>query len=227
MGIVFTRAGWTGADIEFDHADGIETYAVAGDTLNAYEVASALRDWLDDAGRAWSASIDSVTMTAEPDDDDRRIRFVYTFTGADTAFTITPNATWTALFGDTSGSPVTACSASCAARPGSLVWERFDTESGGRSRVGAWRFGHQATSLRRPQVAVELTRQQSFALNEARRLATQPRTAYILDELVGGWRRVTVGNIDLMHPDDPTIVVGSIEVLGGDTLYAGAAAGVV
>lgn len=218
MGIVFTRSGWTGAEIEFDHADGLETYVVSADTLNAYEVAEALRDWLDDAGRAWSGSITGVTLTAEPDDDDKRVRFVYSFTGSDTAFTITANATWAAMFGDTGASPVTGASASCASRPGSLVWERYDVEEGGRSRAGSWRFGHQATSLRRPRVQVELTIPQSYALNEARRKASQPRTAYILDEMADGWRRVTVGAIDLQHPEgDVTLVVGSLEVLGGDT----------
>lgn len=215
--MIFTTRGWTGASIVYTHASGAATYTVASDKLNAYDVAVALRAWLDDAARPWAGDISSVTLTVEADTADRRLRFVYTFAGSSPTFvSVVPNSTWIARFGDTSQSPPTAAAATCSGEPGSIMWERWDASEGERSREGAWRWGDPHSAHRRPVVSLELDIGQAYALHEAVRAASQPRQAYILDEMTDTWRLVTVGALSLDHPEgDRTLMVGTLDVLGG------------
>ncbi len=208
-------AGWTGASIVFTHASGADTYTVADDVLNAYDVAVALRDWLDSGSRPWTASINAVYLTVG--DDGVRHRFEFTYSGTSPTFvSVVPNATWIARFGDTSASPVGVCPQTCAATPGSGPWERWDSDAGDRSRTSGWRRGHPATAHRQPSVELAMSLEQAYAFTAALRLASQPRTAYLYDELTALWRFVTCGAWQLEHPDgDPTVMVGSLEVVGG------------
>lgn len=211
MGLIFTTSGWTGASITFAHADGTETYTVAADVLNPYDVAQALVAWLDDAGRVWSAHVSGVAFAVTQ--DGARDQIGLTYTGTFTS--ITPDATWTARFGATSTPPADV-PASCGSRPGSLVWARWDAGRGVRSREGAWRMGAASTSLRRPLVELGLTLAQSYALDDARRSACQPREAYLYDEMDAVWRYVSVGEVRLEHPEpDRSLVRGTVQVLGG------------
>lgn len=215
MGLVFTTRDWTGAAIVMAHADGSATYTVASDTLNAYAVAVAFRDWIADAARPWAAHVSAVTLTVEEDADERRLRFAYTFTGS-SFVSITPNATWIARFGDTSASPPGSCPASCSCVVGTVMWEQWDTDDGERSREGSWRFGAADSAHRQPSAELELTLGQAFAFGAAIRLATQPREAYVYDEMGDTWRLVTVGQHSLQHPEgDVTIVTGTLDIIGG------------
>lgn len=215
--MIFSTAGWTGASITWTHASGSATYVVSGgDVQNAYAVAVALQAWLDDAARPWAAAISAVALAVESDGTGR-CRFAYTFTGGTPTFvSITPDSTWIARFGDTAAVPPTATEASCSATPASVGWDRWDTEAGERARSGSWRWGHPALAPRQPTVDLELTLAEAFALEEALSLASQPVTAYVYDELDATWRRVTVGEYTLGHPEgDATIVTGTMDVIGG------------
>lgn len=215
--IIFTTRGWTGAEIVWTHADGAATYTVSGDEQNAYEVAEDLRDWLDAGARPWAGSISSVTLTVEEDADERRMRFVYTFAGSTPTFiSKTPTATWIAMFGDTSASPVTACAASCSGIVGTQKWERESTAEGVRSRSGSLRMEPANASLRIVTGSLAFTPGQVYAWNDAIRQAAQPRRAYVLDERSATWRAVTVGLHGLEHPGgDVKIATGWVDLYGG------------
>lgn len=214
--MILTLAGWTGASIVFTHTSGAATYTVSADVLNAYDVAVDLRAWLANASRPWAAAITGVALAVEDDTKRRRFRYTYTGPGTLTFVSIVPNATWISRFGDTSLATPGTCAASCAATPGSLPWERWDNEPGERGRQGAWRPGHPQLAHRRPDVELFLTLEQAYALTQAIRLASQPRTAYIYDEGAAVWRFVTLGKLDLKHPaDDYRRVIGTLDVLGG------------
>ncbi|MCC6623355.1 MAG: hypothetical protein IT385_19000 [Deltaproteobacteria bacterium] len=217
--MIVTTRGWSGAEIVWTHASGAATYSVDGNTLNAYDVAVALRAWLEDAARPWAAAIDTVMLAIEADADDERLRFVYSFTGGTPTFTSkAPNATWIAMFGDTSQSPPTGCRGSTSGLVASLLWERVSVAPGGRSRNGSWRMEPASSSLRRPNVRFVGTPGQSEALSVAIRAASQPRQAYIRDEATDTWRLVTLGEVGPMeHPDDDdvSLVTGPIQAYGG------------
>lgn len=218
-GIVLTTRGWTGAEVAFAHTTGTATYAVSGDKLNAYDVATALAAWLDDAARPWAAALTGVTWTVE-DDTDGRLAFVFAFTG--TTFTsITGNAAWldriaisdqSILFGLTG-----VTRGSCSAVPATYGWEPWDRAAGGRSRAASWRTGHPVAAHRRPAVEVGCDLTQTFTLSEAFRLASEPRTAYVYDELADTWRWVTVGSHEFRphQVGDVTHYLCSLSVLGG------------
>lgn len=210
--MIFTRAGWTGASIVFNHASGSATYTVSGDVLNSYDVAVDLLAWIDHASRPWSGPLTGVTLAVESDGLRRRYR--YTYSG--TSFTsIVPNATWIALFGDTSLATPSVASATSAVVPGGGPWDKWDDGDGERSRKGGWRPGHASLAHRRPTLELFMTQAQAYAFTQALRLASHPRSAYVYDELSGAWRFCAFGSYDLSHPDgDYTRVVGTVELLG-------------
>lgn len=215
--MILTTRGWSGAEIVWTHTSGAATYSVDGNTLNAYDVAVALRAWLEDAARPWAAAIDTVALTIEADADDERLRFVYSFTGSTPTFVSkTPNATWIAMFGATSQSPPTGCRGSTSGLVASLLWERVSAAPGGRSRNGSWRMEPASSSLRRPNCRFVGTPGQAEALWIAVRASSQPRQAYILDEEKLVWRLVTLGEVGPMeHPeDDVSLVTGPIAAYG-------------
>lgn len=217
MGICFTTRGWTGAQVVVTSAAGNDTYAVTGDVLNAGDVATAFRAWLDNIARPWSGLISYVELTVI---DDGAGRLAFDFATDDEVNVAGGNSAWrnriavmnsaydTAPHGTTRGS--------CSAVPGTVMWERWDTEVGGRNRAGSWRTGHPTLSPRRPEVELAFDRDQAYAFNEALRLASAPRTAYLYDEVLSDYRLVTVGKADLRahKDDDPTKIVGTLEVLG-------------
>lgn len=215
--IVLTTRLWTGASITYVHASGSATYTVSGDEQNAYAVAAAHRDWLADAARPWAAAISSVTLTIEEAADEARVRFVYTFAGSTPTFTsITPTATWTARMGDTSASPAGPCPASCSGVFGTTLWERSPGQIGTPCRDASWCMEPASASLRLPIVELALTRAQAWAWGDAKRRASQPRRAYVYDEMGAAWRHVTVGEDALEHPDgDVLLVTGTLQLAGG------------
>lgn len=214
-GIVFTTRGWDGAQILVHHAAGDDLYIVDGDVQNAGVVAVAFRDWLDHISRPWSGVVPSVAM--EVLDDGSRLYFHYTtasdfdFSGATPAWqsriSVWSNAVGS-IFGTTRGS--------CSAVPGSLMWERWDTETGARNRRGSWRVGHPTLSHRRPTVSLEMDLYQAMTFNEGLRLAPDPRRAYVFDEVLDDYRMCVIGEARLqpLADDDVTKVVGTLEVLG-------------
>ena len=216
--MIVTTRGWTGASITYTHASGADTYTASGNTLNAYDVAVALRAWLDDAARPWAAAISSVTLTIEEDAAARRLRFVYGFAGGTPTFvSVVANATWIDRFGNTGASPPTGCEASTSGVVASLRWERTSDAPSLRSRNGSARMEAPRDACRMPGVTFVGTRGQAYALAQAVRLASQPRQAYILDEMTATWRLVTLGEIGpLEHPEgDALLVTGPIEAYGG------------
>jgi len=218
QGLVFTTSAWTGAEITVVHASGTEAYAVASDTLNAADVATAFRTWLDAGARAWAGSLTSITMT--PIVDGGRLAFAYAPVG--TSFTsFTGNAAALERIAvckaaDGSGkSGVTRGSVACGV--GSVMWDRWDVDGGARNRTASWRMGSPRYSHRRPSVELFMDTAQAWAFGEAVRLASQPRTAYVYDEMIDDYRMVTVGRHELgpHRTDDVTRMAGTLEVLGG------------
>lgn len=216
--MILSTRGWTGAEIAYTHASGSATYSVSGDTQNAYDVAVALRAWLDDAARPWAGDISAVTLTIEEDADERRMRFVYTFAGSTPTFvSVTPTSAWIARFGDTSQSPPTGCPASTSGVVSVLRIERLSGGPGGRSRDGSWRMEPASSGARAPICTFAGTPGQAFALGAAVRAASQPRQAYVRDESTDVWTLYTVGAVGPFdHPeDDVTLLTGPIQLLGG------------
>lgn len=218
MPLVFTTSGWTGAAIVYTHADGAATYTVASDALNAYDVAQALRSWLDDGARPWAAHISGVTLTVAEDAAAKRMHATFAFAGSGPTFvSVVPNATWIAQFGDTSANPTGSMPASCSCVVGTVMWERWDTQAGERSREGAWRAHGGDNAHRRPSCELGFASLgQVYAYGAALRLASQPRQARVYDEMADVWRLVTVGRSELQHvADDATLVAGTLDILGG------------
>lgn len=216
--MIFTTRDWTGAEIVYTHASGAATYTVSGDAQNAYEVAVALRAWLDDAARPWAADISAVTLAVEEDAAERRLRFAFTFAGsAPTFVSIAPTSAWIACFGDTSQTPPTGCPASTSGVVSVLRIERLSGGPGGRSRDGSWRMEPASSGARAPLCTFAGTTGQAYALGAAVRAASQPRQAYVRDESTGVWTLYTVGGVGPFdHPeDDVTLLTGPIQLLGG------------
>lgn len=219
MGLILTTRGWTGASIEWEHASGTDTYtppigALLGDDLNPLDVAYNLKDWLEDwARRPWS-STEIATVSLAVEDDGKRHRFVYSFTGTDPTFiSITPNAAWIACFGDTSASPPGTARGTLAKELASVNWLKHDNERGAATREGSWRMGHQSFALRRPLVEDRLTPLEVYVLAECQQYAAQPRQGYLYDR--GVWRGCAIGSVDVADvEDDPTRFDVRLEVLG-------------
>lgn len=215
--MIFSTRDWTDAAIVYTHASGAATYTVSGDVLNPYDVAVALRAWLDDAARPWAAAISAVALSVDDDGAGRR-RFVFAFTGSTPTFvSVVPNATWIARFGDTSQSPPAACPSSCSVVPASGLWERVSSSRGLRTRAGSMRMEPANVSHRRPRIELAMDRTQAFTLGAAVRAAsTSPRQAYVYDEMTSTWRLVSCGELKLEHFNgDALLVVGSLEAVGG------------
>lgn len=211
--MIFTTRDWTGAEIVVTHADGAATYSVSADENNALDVALAFRDWLDDGARPWAAHVSAVALSVGT--DGRRHYFKFTYTG--TFISLVGNAAWEARMGDISADPPTGAKGTCGVIPGTVDWTPWDTTPGPRSREGSHRFGHPSLSHRRPGVEFALSQEAAWALAEAQRLASQPRTAYLYDEAAEVWRRVTVGAVSVQHPEsDRTFLIGTMEALGGN-----------
>lgn len=219
MGIIITTRGWTGASIEVVHASGTETFTIAGAENNAYDVAVDFAAWLDDPARAWAGALTGIAMTVE-DNGDGRLCFVFTASGTTfTSFTCDAEATERIRVSKTSPSSGASgtCRGSCSGIPGTVGWERLDTAPGGRCRNGSWRTGHPIVSPRLPAVELAFDLDQLYAFNESVRLAAQPRTAYLYDELGDTWRLVTLGLHELkpLREDDVTKYIGTLDAFGG------------
>lgn len=220
MGLIFTTRGWSGGSIEVTHpVHGMDAYSIDGDQNNAYDVATALAAWMLDVNRDWYPDLTAVTWTVEVYGSGRNV-FLFTPTG--TTFSgfgaVDAASERIALafepeFGDGDGD----MRGSCSAIPGTVMWDRRDTERGTRTRAGSFRMGHGLYSHRSPSVEVPMDLAQAYAFNEAIQIAAVPRTAYVYDEQSDTWRFVTVGRHTLApHTDtDVTKVVATLDVLGG------------
>ncbi|MCB9610515.1 MAG: hypothetical protein H6716_28255 [Polyangiaceae bacterium] len=216
MGLCFTTRGWAGSELIVTHAvDGSDTYSRDGDAHNALDVATDLQLWLAAGERPWAGSVSSVELYVE--EDGGRLAFV--FETDDPLSLDGGNDAWRdrmAVSNTTADEAVGHTRGSCSAVPGTVMWERWDTEIGGRNRSGSWRTGHPALSARRPTCELFLDLAQTDALNEALRIAAWPRRAYVLDELADLYRLAAVGKTELRphKGDDVTKIVGTMEVLG-------------
>ncbi len=218
MGIVLTTTGWTGAEITVVHASGTEVFAIAGDKNNAYAVAGDFATWLDAGGRAWAGALSGIAWTAE-DNLDGRLCFVYVATGTSfTSFTCNAAAAERIRVSKTSVSSGASgtCRGSCSAIPGAVMWDPHEIDRGPKNRIASYRMGHGLYGHRRPLVELPFDLEQAYAFGEAVRIAAQPRTAYLYDEMADTWRWVTVGRHELGpgRQNDVTVVVGTLEVLG-------------
>lgn len=217
MGIVFTTRGWTGASIVVHHADGDDTFAVTGDVQNAGDVAQAFRAWLDHISRPWSGSVSFVELVVR---DDASGRVAFDLFGDDSFDVSDGNAVWQSRMGVMnsydSNTVFGATRGSCSAVPGTVMWERWDTELGGRNRRGSFRSGHPTLAPRRPTVELAMDLAQAYAFNESLRLAPDPRRAYVFDEVLDDYRMCVIGEAVLgpLSEDDATKVVGTLEVVG-------------
>lgn len=218
MGLIFASRGWTGAQVAWQHSSGTDTYIPAndgftGDQLNPLDVAYELKDWLEDtARRPWNGT-EVATVTLAVEDDGKRHRFAYSFTGTDTSFTITPNAAWSACFGDTSASPVGTARATLARDLASVNWLPHDATRGASTRQHSWRMNHQGYALRRPRVEDRLTPLEVHVLHECQQYAAEPRQAYLLVQSV--WRPCAIGQITVLDvEDDPTRFDVTIDLRG-------------
>lgn len=218
MGLIFTTSGWTGAEVSFDAGgDGAGTFSTTGDQNNAYDVAVALKAWIEDAARPWAGVLTGASFEVVTVDDQARVTFE--FRAGLPTFVPTGNTAWNARFrlyvvGE---DPIGVTRGSVSAVPGTVMWDRRDTERGTRTRAGSFRMGHGLYSHRSPSVEVPMDLAQAYAFNEAIQIAAVPRTAYLYDEQADLWRFVTVGRHTLApHTDtDVTKVVATIDVLGG------------
>lgn len=219
MGLIMTTPGWTGGYIELTHpVHGLATYVVAGDQNNAYDIAESLAAWMLHPDRDWYPDLTGVTWDVVASGG----RNVFVFTTAGTTFDYFGvfDAAWNRIalallpdLGDGDG----RMRGSCSAIPGTVMWDRRDTEKGNRTRSASWRMGHGRYSHRRPICEIAMDLQQAYAFNESVALAATPRTAYLFDEQSGLWRFVTLGKhtIEPHAEDDPTMMLATIEVLGG------------
>jgi hypothetical protein len=198
--IVFTTRGWTGASVECAHASGTETYTVAGDIANPYDVAYAFADWIDDAARPWFGAVTATVVTVF----DQGYGRVHFWVSHDPNITTTPTAAWSACFGDL-GDDAHDARGTLAHDLAAVNWLPRDRTPGAITRAGSWRMGHQAFATRRPVVEDRFTALEVFILSEAQQYAAQPRTAYVYDTPSGTWRFVSVGAIEVADvDDDPT-----------------------
>lgn len=209
-GVVLTTRGWTGAALTWTHALGSDTYTPIGDSLNAYDVAQALRLWLMAPARPWAAAITGAFLVLL--EDTYGIVWTYTFTGSTPTFvSVTPTSVWSARFGH-----LVRAAGTIAVVPGSVGWERRDTTPGLRGREGGWRLGHPLGSPRRPSCELVLDLEQYMVWREGVLVMAAERTAYVWDELDEVWRWVAIGKIETRHPeDDTTLKVVRLDVFGG------------
>jgi hypothetical protein len=230
MGLIFTTSGWTGAEFDFsDGVDGGGLFSIGGaeddlpgDQHNAYDVAVALKAWLEDPARGWDQPLTGVAFSIVANGPRVQIDLAI---GLPSLFAAAPNAAWqermrievTVAGGGVAGSTAGVTRGSVSAEPGTVMWDRRDTEVGNRTRAGSFRMGHGLYSHRSPSVEVPMDLAQAYAFNEAIQIAAVPRTAYVYDEQSDTWRFVTVGRHTLApHTDtDVTKVVATIDVLGG------------
>lgn len=216
--IVFDTPGWHGQikilAVEDEEVE--DSFYFDSGVQNAYAQAAALLAWINHASRPWHGiTAGGVTMAAV--EDDARPVFTFDTLGG----TLTPQVygdAWEERVGirlegeDQIGITRGGCGASVA----SLGWEQRVAGDGGRSRRASWQFGHGLHAHRRPEVRIPMNLDQAGAFHESIRLATQPRRAYIYDELDDVWRRVTVGRHTLEHlGDDYRRVIATLDVAGG------------
>lgn len=229
-GIIFTTRGWTGAEFDFgDGVDGGGLFTIGdpdadlpGDQHNAYDVAVALKAWLEDPARGWDQPLTGVSFGVVANGP--RVQFNLAI-GLPSLYAAAGNAVWyermrievTVEDGSVAGLTAGVTRGSVSAVPGTVMWDRRDTERGNRTRAGSFRMGHGLYSHRSPSVEVPMSLAQAYAFNEAIQIAAMPRTAYIYDEQSDTMRFVTVGRHTLApHTDtDVTKVVATLDVLGG------------
>lgn len=214
QGLILTQRGWTGASITWTHASGSATYTVDGDVHNAYDVAVALRAWLDSGSRPWAAAINTVTIAYREVDD--RVDIYFTFTGSTPTFTsITPNATWLARYGDVEMGGGTPAYHSVWAEFGLTNWTRWDRTRGTRCRAGSWRAELPWYAPQRPSCEAWFDTHEAYVLGLALQDAVDPRTAYVWFKHAAAWRWIVIDRLALNQPpDDWTLVRCGIDCLG-------------
>lgn len=214
MGLILTTRGWLGASITWTHASGADTYSVSGDVHNAYDVATALVDWLADIARPWFTIVTGFSFAVSTDTDiGLRHCFPISYTGSFDA--VDPGGSWRTFFGDPLDRAV-GTEGTLAENPGLIGWLRVNTEPGVRCREGSYRVGCAQTAPQRPKVEWWLDERGAHVLSQALRYGAVPRTAYIYDEDASTWRWVTLGEMRAEHPgDDVTLIRFAPEVLGG------------
>lgn len=210
--ILVTTRGWISGVVECDHPSGFEEWRGAPEgEANPYDVAALFAAWLDDPARSWSASVAAVSITFAPLPSGQ-LAPVLSHSG--TPFnSFYFDGEVSDRFGDFDGLPTFG---SLGIEAEALGWEQWDQGRGERSQSGGWRFGHAATSHRRPRVRYICppSAYQRFRVGLAE--AAQPRTAYVFDEVAQLWRFVALGKVEVEHPDDDTMLTTlAVECVGG------------
>lgn len=214
QGLIFTQRGWTGAQITWTHALGAATYTVAGDVHNAYDVAVALRAWLDDAARPWAAAISSVEIQHR--EVDARVDTYFAFTGGTPTFvSIVGNATWDERYGAIAIGGGTPAYHSVWSEFGLTNWTRWDRSKGTRCRAGSWRTGLPSYAPQRPACEAFFDTQEAFMVGAALPAAVDPRTAYVWSKHAATWRWIVIDKLSMAQlPDDWKIIRCGIDCVG-------------
>ena len=213
-GIAMSVRGWTGASVLVTVSPDSATFTPSADGMTAVDVMDELVAWYDHASRPWSST--GSTWTAEADGAGR---LTFRLAPGTPATSLAPNATMQTRLRLAlgAGAPVGTSRGTCGATPGTVGWDRHDTETGSRSRSGSWRASHRTLSLRRPSCEVALQLADAWALTEAQRLAAHPLRAWVWDEYSSAYRRVSVGAIDLeAQRESPSRIEGTIQIWGVD-----------
>lgn len=211
-GIAMSVRGWSGASVLVTVSPDADTFTPSADGMTAVDVMAELTTWYDHASRPWTSM--GSTWTAEADGSGR---LTFRFVAGTAATSLAPNATMQTRLRLAlgAGAPVGTSRGTCGATPGTVGWDRHDTERGSRARVGSYRSGHRTLSLRRPSCDVALHLADAWALTEAQRLAAHPLTAWVWDEYTSNYRRVFVGAIDLTpQRESPARIEGTIQIWG-------------
>ena len=211
--IVLTTRGWRGAAVEVILDGDNDTFSVPGDVANGWDVALALREWLDDAARPWSATCSDFVVSLVPAADGVRLRLELGWTGPTVGHGVAPTGEWIARFGDWStGGGIRG--SSCVQGYG-IGWEQWDNSRGHRSQQGGWRMGDAVTAHRRPRVQFVWTPDQYMGFRDGLEVAAQPRSAYLRDDTAGVWRFVALGGLTTEHPEEDTkLIVATFDCLG-------------
>lgn len=212
--IVLTTRGWRGAAVEVLLDWENDTFVVPSNVANAWDVALAMREWLDESARPWSSTCGDFLVSLVPASDGVRLRLELSWTGPTVGHSVAPNAEWVARFGDWSmGGGIRG--SSCV-RAHTIGWERWDNNRGHRSQQGGWRMGDAQSAHRRPRVQFVWTPDQYMGFRDGLEVAAQPRSAYIWDEAADVWRFVALGVLTPEHPsEDPKLVVLTVDSIGG------------